>query len=570
MSFQFQHNLLRASSPKCNSDLDAAIKEWCILPNDASPDGEQQCICGRSITNVTRMWNAGTKVTILVGTGCRKKFRKIAENATHGSVEQEDQMIDTKQGRYDSIINIDEYNLAVQLEHRESWDKLIDATTSAAIPDLYMKLYELKHQYNLDYLDEQLAKLREKLSASPKNMFRDDLERDVASSTLSSICAMFVRHDAVVEIGTKYELGTEFDIEVTTALYKATDEALSRLPTVIAHTRVGCEQTKKVFEGLDRIFCRMQSYPTPDVELRFQFTEVVRRMAESCTHELIYETEHELNGMAANYVRNGMAANYVRNGKLETIKAKIMQMHTLVSKCIYAIANKWELANVHYLCKVIRTCLMNMDVAIKLKSLWDALRIDSPTCITDEIERNTLQVREYMDMARRCIGNKDYRDDLCEKRNCNYYNAPSLKTIDEHFRHIPNGRAGIIDNIRTKLDAVKSVREVGDKLRQLESLRCDLRNANVENDLSEMNAEIHKEINIAKADECRQKAEIKLANDSEIKIAEEKERRKKDEIRLAHDSEIKIAEENERRKKDEIRLAVENSHKPFLSGSNWG
>ena len=160
-------------------------------------------------------------------------------------------------------------------------------------------------------------------------------------------------------------------------------------------------------------------------------------------------------------------------------------------------------------------------------------------------------------MARLCIGNKDKRDDLREKSACNY-NVPSGKTIDEYFRHIPNGRAEIIDNIRAKLDAVKSVREVSDKLRQLESLKRALNNVNVAKyiSVSEMNAEIHKEINIAKEDECLQNA-LKNA----LKNAE---------IQLANDNAIKIAEEDERRKKDEIQLAIENSHKPFLSGSNWG
>jgi hypothetical protein len=68
--YDFERNLLKASS---SDTMEDAVKEWAEIVTKEY-ECKQTCICNRKIKCVIFMYNSLTYKTIMVGTGCFRKF----------------------------------------------------------------------------------------------------------------------------------------------------------------------------------------------------------------------------------------------------------------------------------------------------------------------------------------------------------------------------------------------------------------------------------------------------------------------------------------------------------------
>ena len=76
--YDFEQNLLKASQ---SDNIKESIKEWAEITRKYNC--KETCICNRKIKNVVFMFNNLTNNTIMVGTGC---FKKFGFNASHKTI----------------------------------------------------------------------------------------------------------------------------------------------------------------------------------------------------------------------------------------------------------------------------------------------------------------------------------------------------------------------------------------------------------------------------------------------------------------------------------------------------
>lgn len=69
--YNFDKNLIKASYKK---DLYGAKREWQIIGNDIREEQNGLCLCQRKVKHIIYMYNPKTKLTIIVGSKCAKKF----------------------------------------------------------------------------------------------------------------------------------------------------------------------------------------------------------------------------------------------------------------------------------------------------------------------------------------------------------------------------------------------------------------------------------------------------------------------------------------------------------------
>ena len=138
-SCKFTKNLLWASHTKT---LEGAIKEWAMIYETTLPEVTGLCICQHRLKNVIYMYNRITKLTIIVGSTCLKKFamasvpitNKYISSLFEKSIHQKKEL--RKKGEYNTIDDIVKYS------------KEIEETLIKQCSDIYTKyqnnLYELR------------------------------------------------------------------------------------------------------------------------------------------------------------------------------------------------------------------------------------------------------------------------------------------------------------------------------------------------------------------------------------------------------------------------------------------
>jgi hypothetical protein len=118
--YNFDQNLLKASS---SNSLQEAKKEWVKVCDEKRTNKDGLCICQqKNIKNVEYFYNVKTKLTIIVGSVCCKKFdfsvdkikNKILEDILKNNI---------LKGEYEVIDNIIEYTNSVEEQLIEYFKK---------------------------------------------------------------------------------------------------------------------------------------------------------------------------------------------------------------------------------------------------------------------------------------------------------------------------------------------------------------------------------------------------------------------------------------------------------------
>ena len=157
-SCKFTKNLLWASHAKI---LEDAIKEWVMIYETKLPELTGLCICQHRLKNVSYMYNRITKLTIIVGSTCLKKFDMASAPITNNyisslfekSIPLKKEL--RKKGEYNTIDDIIKYSKEIE-------ETLIKQCTDiytrcqnnlAELNKLRLAICELHDLYGITYLN---------------------------------------------------------------------------------------------------------------------------------------------------------------------------------------------------------------------------------------------------------------------------------------------------------------------------------------------------------------------------------------------------------------------------------
>ncbi len=154
---KFDINLLKLSE---SNVLQIAKTEWHKIYTEQREERTGLCICQHKLKNITYMYNIVTKHTIIVGTGCCKKFN-------FGKISLGNNMFKTviqraiERGEYKIIDNILEYTFDIQTQliayiRKEYEDNI---TNLKELTNIIIHIHKLRADYDLNYLKDILREI---------------------------------------------------------------------------------------------------------------------------------------------------------------------------------------------------------------------------------------------------------------------------------------------------------------------------------------------------------------------------------------------------------------------------
>ena len=187
-SYKFKQNLLKASE---SQNFEDAILEWHFVDHDTLELGEISCICQHSISHVYYLYNIKTRLTIVVGKDCFKKFgmkKRLLENEDLLCLFR--RCIRQMRGEYKTIDDIYMYCNTVQsylITHfKEEFSNSIENLSKQCL--IYIQIDALVNKYNIKYLQELLEAFKTSIEdAFSKQIDAMEKSKDSVGAPLKSV-----------------------------------------------------------------------------------------------------------------------------------------------------------------------------------------------------------------------------------------------------------------------------------------------------------------------------------------------------------------------------------------------
>jgi hypothetical protein len=161
--YKFNENLIKASH---NKDLNNAKKEWHIIYQEKREKQDGLCICQHKVKNITYMYNPITKLTIIVGDICAKKFELNNNSVIPNNILKELLKNSLEKGEYEVIDNIITYSNNIEEQLKKYFENRIETNHNLnELIKIQTEIKELIDTYLLTYLnDNNYQKLAIKIS----------------------------------------------------------------------------------------------------------------------------------------------------------------------------------------------------------------------------------------------------------------------------------------------------------------------------------------------------------------------------------------------------------------------
>lgn len=205
--FRFDTNLLNASH---SNELENAKKEWKFVLEEKRDTQDGLCICQRRVKKVIFMYNVKTKLTIMVGSTCHKKFNmssnkinKFLSNMLNNSL---------LKGEYSLINNIIKYSNSVEEELIKSFQFEYEKIISSYMHDKQTNNRSMKEW---DYIPKKLSKLLEDIQ-----ILIEDYELDYLQDLYIQI---FTKMHEIYEEIKKYEESKIYKVKILYKKYTGQD-----------------------------------------------------------------------------------------------------------------------------------------------------------------------------------------------------------------------------------------------------------------------------------------------------------------------------------------------------------
>lgn len=160
--YNFDRNLIKASYKK---DLYGAKREWQILTKETRKRQDGLCICQRKVKHIIYMYNPKTKLTIIIGSKCAKKFELNDAKPLPNNILKEILSKSLEKGEYEIIDNIITYSNNIEEQIIKYFQNKIKS-----INNNQNKLFEIKNEikelidvYSLKYLNNIYETLNSKI-----------------------------------------------------------------------------------------------------------------------------------------------------------------------------------------------------------------------------------------------------------------------------------------------------------------------------------------------------------------------------------------------------------------------
>lgn len=178
--YNFDKNLIKASYKK---DLYGAKREWEKICKETRENQDGLCICQRKVKNIIYMYNPKTKLTIIVGSTCAKKFELNDAPQLPNNILKKILSKSLEKGNYEIIDNIIKYSNNIEDEIIKYYnDKIIyfeniyfekkNNYSSQNLIKINNEIKDLIDTYSLKYLDKIYENLNIKLK---KNIVHKEL-----------------------------------------------------------------------------------------------------------------------------------------------------------------------------------------------------------------------------------------------------------------------------------------------------------------------------------------------------------------------------------------------------------
>lgn len=159
VKYNFDKNLIKASY---NKDLYVAKREWQIIGNDIMEEQNGLCLCQRKVKHITYMYNPKTKLTIIVGSKCAKKF-ELNNFSLPNNILRDILKSNLLKGDYEIIDNIIRYSNNIEEQFIKYFQNKIDNNAHNKLLDILNELKELINIYSLRYLNNIYETLNTKI-----------------------------------------------------------------------------------------------------------------------------------------------------------------------------------------------------------------------------------------------------------------------------------------------------------------------------------------------------------------------------------------------------------------------
>jgi len=149
--YNFDNNLIKASY---NKNINDAKREWYIITNK-NIEHPCLCICQHKVKNITYMYNPVTKLSIIVGNKCIKKFEMNNNLLSNNSLKQI-LSVNLIKGKYEIINNIVKYSNNIEEQLIQYFKSEINKYTDNInkLKNINNEIKELINNYKLNYLEK--------------------------------------------------------------------------------------------------------------------------------------------------------------------------------------------------------------------------------------------------------------------------------------------------------------------------------------------------------------------------------------------------------------------------------
>lgn len=190
--YNFDKNLIKASYKK---DLYGAKREWFILCEDTREEQDGLCICQHKVKHITYMYNPKTKLTIIVGSKCAKKF-ELNNFLLPNEVLRKILNKNLIKGDYEKIKNIITYSNNIEDQFIKYFEKIINkynnnenklVETQKEIKDL-IETYSLKYLNNIyETINNKIIDIQQNKQFIKYDEIKSYFENDIINNSINTL-----------------------------------------------------------------------------------------------------------------------------------------------------------------------------------------------------------------------------------------------------------------------------------------------------------------------------------------------------------------------------------------------
>jgi len=149
--YNFEENLLKLSQ---SNVFPVAIKEWNFIYKESYNHQDKTCVCNHKVKNCNFLYNKFKGNTIIVGTGCYKKFGfEKKKKSTRKTIYQQILIEMLTKGEYDSLEDgLLEYSKECEEEVKQHYEVRMETDDLEDLKDLFDEVNYLIKEFNLNYL----------------------------------------------------------------------------------------------------------------------------------------------------------------------------------------------------------------------------------------------------------------------------------------------------------------------------------------------------------------------------------------------------------------------------------